>query len=384
MLGRPYKFLTVVFVLCLGFGISNAQSVDNLRKEKDVLLREIEQSKELLKRKRSSRKSTLQQLQLVERELTIKEDIVRAFQNQIKDLDRTIDHNQSAINDLEGEIDVLKTEYAKLLQDTYLRSSSLNELAFFLGSVDFSEAYRRYRVLKEYGDYRRRQVLLLKERQNQLIALHNDIKFQKESKESALKAIEDELRSLEATKKEKAKLVNSLKSEESWLLKQINEKEAQAKNLEQKILDFIKVSSVSTQGTDFSSFQGKLIWPVRKGTIINRFGEHEHPVLKNVTIKNNGIDIQSAVDDGVFCVHNGEVSRVVAIPGFNTTVLIRHGKYLTVYANLIEVEVKQGQKIDAGAKIGRIFRDDISKSMVLHFEIWNENQKVDPAIWLQK
>ena len=144
------------------------------------------------------------------------------------------------------------------------------------------------------------------------------------------------------------------------------------------------MSSVSTQGTDFSSFQGKLIWPVRKGTIINRFGEHEHPVLKNVTIKNNGIDIQSAEDDGVFCVHNGEVSRVVAIPGFNTTVLIRHGKYLTVYANLIEVEVKQGQKIDAGAKIGRIFRDDISKSMVLHFEIWNENQKVDPAIWLQK
>lgn len=384
MLGRTYKFLTVVFVLCLGFGISSAQSVDNLRKEKDVLLREIEQSKELLKRKRSSRESTLQQLQLVERELTIKEDIVRAFQNQIKDLDRTIDHNQSAINDLEGEIDVLKAEYAKLLQDTYLRSSSLNELAFFLGSVDFSEAYRRYRVLKEYADYRRRQVLLLKERQNQMIALHNDIKFQKESKESALKAIENELRSLEATKKEKAKLVNYLKSEESWLLKQINEKEAQAKNLEQKILDFIKVSSVSTQGTDFSTFQGKLIWPVRKGTIINRFGEHEHPVLKNVTIKNNGIDIQSAEDDGVFCVHNGEVSRVVAIPGFNTTVLIRHGKYLTVYANLIEVEVKQGQKIDAGAKIGRIFRDDISKSMVLHFEIWNENQKVDPAIWLQK
>ena len=236
MLGRPYKFLTVVFVLCLGFGISSAQSVDNLRKEKDVLLREIEQSKELLKRKRSSRESTLQQLQLVERELSIKEDIVREFQNQIKDLDRTIDHNQSAINDLEGEIDVLKAEYAKLLQDTYLRSSSLNELAFFLGSEDFSEAYRRYRVLKEYTDYRRRQVLLLKERQNQMIALHNDIKFQKESKESALKAIEDELRSLEATKKEKAKLVNYLKSEESWLLKQINEKEAQAKNLEQRFL----------------------------------------------------------------------------------------------------------------------------------------------------
>ncbi len=384
MLGKPYSLVVFVCYLCFGFVLSSAQSVDNLKKEKDLLLKEIEQSKELLRKKRSTRESTLQQLHLVDRELTIKEDIVKAFQNQIKELDRTIEHNQSEINDLESSIDYLKEEYAKLLQDTYLRRSSLNELAFFLGSIDFSEAYRRYRVLKEYTDYRRRQGLLLKERQNQLIALHSDIKFQKESKETSLKAIEAELKSLESSKKEKAKLVSILKSEESWLLKEIGEKEAQAKNLEQKILDFIKVSKVSTQGTDFEDFKGKLIWPVKKGSVINRFGEHEHPVLKNVIIKNNGIDIQSAIDDGVFCVHNGEISRVVVIPGFNNTVLVRHGKYLTVYANLVEVDVKQGQKIAAGEKIGRVFKDESNKSLVLHFEIWHENQKVDPAVWLQK
>lgn len=384
MLGKPYSLVVFVCFLCFGFVLSSAQSVDNLKKEKDLLLKEIEQSKELLRKKRSTRESTLQQLHLVDRELTIKEDIVKAFQNQIKDLDRTIEHNQSEINDLESSIDYLKEEYAKLLQDTYLRRSSLNELAFFLGSIDFSEAYRRYRVLKEYTDYRRRQGLLLKERQNQLIALHSDIKFQKESKETSLKEIEAELKSLESSKKEKAKLVSILKSEESWLLKEIGEKEAQAKNLEQKILDFIKVSKVSTQGTDFEDFKGKLIWPVKKGSVINRFGEHEHPVLKNVIIKNNGIDIQSAIDDGVFCVHNGEISRVVVIPGFNNTVLVRHGKYLTVYANLVEVDVKQGQKIAAGEKIGRVFKDESNKSLVLHFEIWHENQKVDPAVWLQK
>ena len=97
---------------------------------------------------------------------------------------------------------------------------------------------------------------------------------------------------------------------------------------------------------------------------------------------NRSIDIQSTLGDQVFAVHNGEVSRVVGIPGYNTTVLVRHGKYLTVYANLREVDVKQGQKIYAGDSVGRIFKEESGGSVVLHFEIWHENQKLDPSKWL--
>lgn len=378
---KHFKYLySCIFWLIVS--LVSAQGVDVLKAEKDALLKEIEDSKRTLKLKQTTKESTLQQLQLVGQEVAVREEILNSLEAQIKELDRSIDANQTKINVLESDIAVLKGDYSKLLQDTYLRRNSLNELAFFMSAADFSEAYRRYRLLKEYSIYRQKQGLILYESQNRLIALQNDIKLQKEAKESNLAEVEAEISNLSLSRQEKAKLVASLQNEESWLLKLIRDKENEAKGLEQKILEYIRSSSVSALGNDFSSFEGKLLWPVRKGFVISNFGEHEHPVLKNVTIKNNGIDIQSTLGDQVFAVHNGEVSRVVGIPGYNTTVLVRHGKYLTVYANLREVDVKQGQKIYAGDSVGRIFKEESGGSVVLHFEIWHENQKLDPSKWL--
>ena len=378
---KHFKYLFSCF-LWLIVSLVSAQGVDVLKAEKDALLKEIEDSKRTLKLKQTTKESTLQQIQLVGQEVAVREDILNSLEAQIRELDRSIDANQTKINVLENDIAVLKGDYSKLLQDTYLRRNSLNELAFFMSAADFSEAYRRYRLLKEYSIYRQKQGQILSESQSRLIALQNDIKLQKEAKESNLAEVEAEISNLSLSRQEKAKLVASLQNEESWLLKLIRDKENEAKGLEQKILEYIRSSSVSALGNDFSSFEGKLLWPVRKGFVISNFGEHEHPVLKNVTIKNNGIDIQSTLGDQVFAVHNGEVSRVVGIPGYNTTVLVRHGKYLTVYANLREVDVKQGQKIYAGDSVGRIFKEESGGSVVLHFEIWHENQKLDPSKWL--
>ena len=378
---KHFKYLFSCF-LWLIVSLVSAQGVDVLKAEKDALLKEIEDSKRTLKLKQTTKESTLQQIQLVGQEVAVREDILYSLEAQIRELDRSIDANQTKINVLENDIAVLKGDYSKLLQDTYIRRNSLNELAFFMSAADFSEAYRRYRLLKEYSIYRQKQGQILSESQNRLLALQNDIKLQKEAKERNLAEVEAEISNLSLSRQEKAKLVASLQNEESWLLKLIRDKENEAKGLEQKILEYIRSSSVSALGNDFSSFEGKLLWPVRKGFVISNFGEHEHPVLKNVTIKNNGIDIQSTLGDQVFAVHNGEVSRVVGIPGYNTTVLVRHGKYLTVYANLREVDVKQGQKIYAGDSVGRIFKEESGGSVVLHFEIWHENQKLDPSKWL--
>jgi murein hydrolase activator len=359
-----------------------SQEVENLRLERQTLLDDIENTKNILKNKRNSRENTLQQLTIVSREVSIREDMLNSLESEIRLLERTIDTNQLEINVLEKEFITLSREYAQLLQDTYLRRYSLDELIYFLSASDFNEAYRRYRLLKEYANYRQQQGLILKEKKVQLLSLQKDIKLQKETKEANLRLLEEEIVDLNRSKAEKDRLISNLQSEEQWLLRTIKEKENQANDLENRILEYIRTASVSSLGNDFNEFEGKLIWPVAKGVIVNDFGEHAHPILKNVSIKNNGIDIQSTRDDNVFAVHSGEVSRVVGIPGYNTAVLVRHGKYLTVYANLKEVSVKQGQKVDAGQILGRIFEDVSSNMKVLHFEIWHENRKLDPAKWL--
>ena len=379
---RRLNFNYVVFGLLFFIFQTVGSQVDHLRTERESILSDIENAKSLLKNKRSSKENTLQQLSLVTREVSLREEMLKALQSEVLLLERSIDDNQFQINSLEKEFSILVDEYSRLLQDTYLRSHALDELLYFLSAADFSVAYRRYRLLKEYSNYRQNQGQILKEKQMRLESLQRDIRLQKEAKEANLGQLESEIAQLSSSRIEKNRLIKNLQSEEQWLLRSIREKEAQAKDLENKILEYIRTASVGTLGNDFSEFEGKLIWPVSKGVIVNRFGEHEHPILKNVSIKNNGIDIQSTSDDIVFAVHSGEVSRVVGIPGYNTAVLVRHGKYLTVYANLREVSVKQGQKVNAGQVVGRIFKDESSNMAVLHFEIWHESQKLDPANWL--
>jgi septal ring factor EnvC (AmiA/AmiB activator) len=74
---------------------------------------------------------------------------------------------------------------------------------------------------------------------------------------------------------------------------------------------------------------------------------------------------------------------VVSIPGANLTVIVRHGNYLTVYSNLVDVDVQPGQRIARGEVIGQVFTDESSQENVLHLEIYHENNRLNPEEWLK-
>ena len=43
--------------------------------------------------------------------------------------------------------------------------------------------------------------------------------------------------------------------------------------------------------------------------------------------------------------------------GYNNSVIVRHGNYLTVYSNLSQVYVKAGDRVSTRQAIGRIYSD---------------------------
>ncbi|HEX8658950.1 MAG TPA: hypothetical protein VF690_15505, partial [Hymenobacter sp.] len=51
--------------------------------------------------------------------------------------------------------------------------------------------------------------------------------------------------------------------------------------------------------SSFSGNRGRLPWPVSRGFISQRFGRHPHPVLRNVTVENRGVDIQTDAGEEV-------------------------------------------------------------------------------------
>ena len=133
---------------------------------------------------------------------------------------------------------------------------------------------------------------------------------------------------------------------------------------------------------NFSSNKGHLPWPTERGVVSSGFGEQEHPDLKGIKIRNNGINIITQKGSNARAVFDGEVTRILSVPNFNNVVIIRHGEYLTVYSNLDKVFVKKGAKVEIKDEIGSIFTDQENFKTELHFEIWKGKTLLDPLFWL--
>ena len=123
-----------------------------------------------------------------------------------------------------------------------------------------------------------------------------------------------------------------------------------------------------------------MLWPVA-GFISNRFGRQEHQTLKGIVINNNGVDIQTNKDEKVHSVYTGKVLRVALVPGNGTAVIVQHGEYFTVYSKMKNVQVKSGSEIQEGDVIGEVYTDNNGVSE-LEFQVWKNNQKLDPQVWL--
>lgn len=135
---------------------------------------------------------------------------------------------------------------------------------------------------------------------------------------------------------------------------------------------------------DFQKNRGRLPWPVAEGFISKRFGVNKDMVHRRVEIYNTGIDITTSKNSDVRAVFQGEVTEVWLPPGnYNYMVIIRHGNYLTMYLNLVDVKVKKGQKVQTKDVIGKVSFDN-EKGSVISFEIWKNMEKLNPELWLAK
>ena len=140
-----------------------------------------------------------------------------------------------------------------------------------------------------------------------------------------------------------------------------------------------------TLSGSFESNKGNLLFPVPgKYRIVKPFGRQKHPELKYVETDNGGIDIEVPGGTTARAVFEGKVTGIFKPDGFNTVVLVRHGNYITVYANLASITVKPGQMVKTGETIGTIFADpDDDNNAILHFEIRKEREKLNPTLWVK-
>ena len=203
-----------------------------------------------------------------------------------------------------------------------------------------------------------------------------------------------ESRKLANSKKKQSLLVAQLTKKERQLKKELADRRAANKRLNTLIANIIEEEKVKTSTAStaevassaeltrlFESRKNKLAWPVTSGFITGKFGKQPHPVLKRITVVNDGVDIQTNENSVVKSVFDGEVTRIATIPGKNNIVIIRHGDYMTVYARLGAINVKKGQKVKANDVIGEVYtdRDGVTE---LEFQVYKGTTKLNPENWL--
>jgi septal ring factor EnvC (AmiA/AmiB activator) len=244
--------------------------------------------------------------------------------------------------------------------------------------------------------FRRRESAIILELKDQIKTskdrLQNDL-----SRISDLKSREEHQKNLLQSEQErKQSMVKSLSKKEKQLQKELEEKKRIADKIEREIARImederkraIKSDNTPEQkliGENFAENRGRLPWPVEKGIITSQFGIQKHPVLKYVTENNIGIEITSMGKTAVRSIFKGEVAKVFTIPGANTTIIIRHGKYLTVYQNVVDLKVKSGDKVETKQEIGNVFCETGNgNKAILKFMIFEEKEKLDPESWISK
>jgi septal ring factor EnvC (AmiA/AmiB activator) len=391
--------MRIIFIIVfLYFVIFNAggQTRQELEERRQKTLEEIAYVDNLIKETSRQKTSGLNDLRIIGSRLALRENIIDGLREEIDLLTDRINLNTLAVDLMEKDLTILKDEYAKTIINSYKSIRRYPEMGFILSAKDINQGYKRLKYLQQAAKFRRREVEIINELKKQI----EDSKKLMEAdlvNVSELKIKEENQKSLLQKEQERKRgLVSSLSKKEKQLQQDLQDKKRIAKQIENEILRLIeeeKRKSVSKDltpemrliGENFTENKGRLPWPVEKGIITSEFGIQKHPDLTFVTEDNPGIEITSSGKTPVRSVFKGEVARVFAISGANMAVIIRHGKYFSVYQNLINVKVKPGDIVDTKQEIGEVFFDPKSGSRaILKFMIFNEKNKVNPRLWLAK
>jgi septal ring factor EnvC (AmiA/AmiB activator) len=283
--------------------------------------------------------------------------------------------------------------------------TNYSKILFILSANSFNQAYKRLMYLRQYTEYRKKQAELIQWIRDLIQVKVKKLEIQKTEKEILLDSKKKEADKLNKEKKQQGQYLTSLQEKQKDFKKKLREQQQIENQLSreiQKIIDEeVKKAMVKAKETgkttyemtpeqklasgQFEQNKRRIPWPVERGVITDHFGVHEHPVLKNIQVKNNGVDISTAQGSIARSVFAGDVSRVFMVTGGNMAVIIRHGKYLTVYSNLVNVQVKSGDKVSVKETIGTIATDsEDGDKTVLKFQIWKENVKLDPEDWISR
>lgn len=420
------------------------KSVETLRQDSRKAREEMEKTAGKLEGANRELSRQINRLNSLNADIDAGRSHARSLRTRIDSIGGAITETSDSLKMLEGQLEAMRRAYVKAMRDLQPHASQMGQIGFIFSSRSFSEAYSRLRYLQQFSAWRVRKADAIRETVDRVAERRERLSHLRHSQDVAYREAEKQQTQLASLQRESEQMVATLRKRNSALRAQLEQERRRAAALDRQIDRLIaeenarmereeaarrkkqgspsakkpapasasakssgksapapsaaevasakaevrtaSAASLAALTGSFEANKGRLPFPVTgRYKIVRKFGRQPHPTLPHVQTENTGIDIETSQGAAVRSVYGGTVSFVIPrAEGYNAVVMVRHGRYLTVYGGLGSVKVKQGDKVAAGETIGAVFADpnDGGRS-ILHFEVRRERQKLNPVAWVR-
>lgn len=440
---RHFLLIIVALLLAVVPAEGRKRTSSSVRKQKQQTERRISETGRRISKNQTDITRRLNQVNWLQAQIDESEQAIRRLNAAVDSLGRQSAAAADSIARFEARLALMRSRYADAARRTRKNRRAMSAEAFLFSAESFRQAYRRYRYMEQYSEWRERTAGEITALVGQLTARRARLEVMQAERRRVLTELDAERRQLQGRRDSTTAIVASLRREGSALKKALARQEAEARALDEELdrliaaeaeaarkaaeeearrraeeerrnaaasADVKKSQDASGQTTtkpkvtpppvagsktppvvdrklsgSFADNKGRLPWPVTsRYSIVKKFGRQKHPTLPHVEIDNPGIDLHVPGGTEAKAVFAGKVTAIFRQDGYGLVVLVRHGEYLTVYANLASLGVKTGDSVKAGQSLGTLgSADDGSGRASLHFEIRREKRKYDPLLWLK-
>ena len=377
--------------------VAGGQNTRSQEEKKAKLEKEIAQIDAQLKANASKSSSAQSNLVLIRKKIENRNALIAESDREIRSIGSRIVAKQAEITAIQGRLDTLTLYYENLVRNAYKNRDARIWYMYLLASDNLGQAYRRMGYLRNLSGQMSAQARKISAAKEELEAETVRLEELREDARRLRESRQQEVNSLKGEEKTAQGLVSQLQRDRRKYQNDLAAKRRQVEALNKEIERLIRQATNPSAGkgssskpkteidtrldAEFSRNKGRLPWPV-DGPVVDKFGQHYHPVYTNVKLPyNNGVGIAVPAGTQVQAVFDGVVKQIVVMPGYNNCVLVQHGSYFSFYCKLGSVNVKAGDSVRTGQILGTV--DTIAGDSQLHFQIWKETTPQNPELWLK-
>ncbi|MDQ7065525.1 MAG: peptidoglycan DD-metalloendopeptidase family protein [candidate division KSB1 bacterium] len=358
-----------------------AQNVDALRQK----IRDLEAK---IREKVNQEAQTLDVIEAIDQKISLTKNLLLRLQAEVERHKAELDSLRALRQENAYRLEKLKSLVARRMVNLYkygrisaieslLRTHSFRYLQLW---IDYQKQLNQNDA-RNLRNYRQRHAELLSTQQQIEANLAEQVKLLQEKRQ--------EERKLQDSREEKKKLLKKLLRDRRMYERQLQDYQKAIEEIqrliassEQERLKKAENQPNAAPDGSFVALKGQLPWPV-EGEVVRAYGPYQHPVLKTVT-NNLGIDISAPLGTEVRAVAAGRVTAITWQRGRGNLIIINHGEgFYTVYTHLNEIYVNLQEDVAEGQVIGRVGETGTFDRPVLHFQIWEKFNHLDPEAWLK-